>query len=467
MKKLICIILSIILLLSLAACSDQNIDHETAEPSESESTSDNKFSPEESLPTDSDEESLPTGSDEETHPDEETFPNNDNNPGDVENPNIKVNFIECLKTLLSGYKWNPSSVIPEAMLPTYENNLIDASKISIDYSDFTPTNSIPKYGIGEQWDMAIENISQSQIFFTALSVVDNLTTTSITAFNNYIDKNPADTAHHQFESGIYSVTIHCTRKTIFYVLEYTTDLPVLGEQDIQIALWMDTNTEIKHVRVQIGDANALAYTVNENHYIFAIKYMGVRRACFEITENDDGSITGHIYEYITVADLEVVGSICDFYVTDNYVTVVGNKADGMAGFDGYICELYSKDDGRMIGYEVKETQKVLGVDVTFDTLWFDLTDIDGISSIKYIPKESLKEKDQVYINGSTELWETKTIGILNPSRRFDIELRTQYFYCYDSENEKYVKVKMQIPMFFVQEPVYSDLVSKQQGYIYR
>ena len=53
--------------------------------------------------------------------------------------------------------------------------------------------------------------------------------------------------------------------------------------------------------------------------------------------------------------------------------------------------------------------------------------------------------------------ETKSVGLLNPSRRFDIEFRTQYFYYYDAENEVYVKVSAQVPMLFVQEEYLDDL----------
>ena len=179
----------------------------------------------------------------------------------------------------------------------------------------------------------------------------------------------------------------------------------------------------------------------------------------ELQKKNDGSIVGHIYEYLTVSSLEVA-SVADFYITDEYVTVVGNKADGMIGFDGYICELYSVSSGRMIGYEVKETLSVAGVGVTYNTLWFDLEDIDGITSVKHIPADSLKEEDKIYINGKASLWETKNFGISGgakmASRRFDIEFRTQHFYYYDEANEKYEIIKTKVPMLFIQEEVFED-----------
>ena len=393
-------------------------------------------------------------------------------PG-VDVPNEKTDFLACLDMLLKGYKWNPASIIPEEFSPENASNFVDIDSINNSYANFVSVSNIPQNGIGEQWNMVIENISESQIFFTVLSVVDNLATVSVTAFNNYLDKNPSDIAHYQFEEGIYSVTIHCTEDTIDYVLEYTATIPVLGEQSVQIALSMDITTQDKAVRVQIGDANALRYTVGESQYSFAVKYFGARRAYFEILQNEDETLEGHIYEYWTAEELEIgveKASVADFYITDEYVTVVGNKADGMIGFSGSICELYSATTGRMIAYEVKEEMEVLGGSITYNTLWFDLEDIDGIKSIKCIPGESLEDKDTFYVNGSKTAWAYETYGwsggLKGASRRFDIEFRTQYFYYYDSVNQKYEKVKIEVPMLFVQEEVFDDLtkdVKKANG----
>lgn len=211
-----------------------------------------------------------------------------------------------------------------------------------------------------------------------------------------------------------------------------------------------------------------SYTIEENHYTFAINYLDVdlgnvdvgRRAFFEIIENSDGSITAHIYEYITASALEIA-SIADVYITEDYVTVVGNKASGMAVFEGTICELYSVATGKMIAYEVKESLS----GITYNTLWFDLEDIDGITSIKAIPNESAElneNKNIIYLNGATKEWSVKNYGFSGGvkvlSRRFDIELRTQIFYYYDTVTGETKKVERQVPMLFVQEEVYDDLV---------
>lgn len=360
-----------------------------------------------------------------------------------------------LSNLLDGYKLDPMSYIPETMRADYSANLVAPESIVTDYSTFVNTSDIT-YGFGEQWQMVLTNLKESERFFNVLSVVDTLSTVSITAFNNYFDSNPSNTAHHTFANGIYNITVNFDGETIFYVLDYTASIPLFGEQTVQIALAMDVNTNERVVRVQIGDANALTYTVTENAYTFAVKYLGVRRAMFSISQDDDGNVQGNIYEYLTAAGVEVA-SAADFYINDDYVTAVGNKASGLVLFDGYVCEVYNANNGKMLGYEVKETTTVLGKEITFNTLWFDFKNISGINSIKCIP-DSLNDMATVNVNGSSKTWEPKKVSLIG-SRRFDIELRTQYVYSYDAASESYVAHEISVPMIFVQEEYLDTFIS--------
>lgn len=176
--------------------------------------------------------------------------------------------------------------------------------------------------------------------------------------------------------------------------------------------------------------------------------MGVRRAMFSIERNDDGSVKGSIHEYLTVSSAEIQSS-AEFYITDDYVSVVGNKADGMLGFTGYISELYDTQTGHMLGYEVQETLS----SIVYNTLWFNLDDISGINAIKYRPATD-DIPAAFFVNGSEDEWESKNVGGVGTkmfSRRFDIEFRTQYVYAYDKANETYIEYTVQVPMLFVQE----------------
>ena len=367
--------------------------------------------------------------------------------------NETVDIKGLLSALLNGYQLNPYEYLPEAMRLDYSANLVDAEDIVTDYSSFVNVSDIT-YGFGEQWYMVLTNIDQSMVFFNALTVVESLSASSITAFNNYFDKNPQDTAHYEFENGEYNITIKYDGEIIYYVVEYTANLPVIGEVAAQIALAMIAETGEKSVRIQLGDANALAYTVRENSYDFAIRYLGVRRAMFSVARDSEGNVSGKIYEYLTVSSLET-SSAAEFYITDQYVSVVGNKADGLIGFSNTICELYDVNTGKMLGYEVNEVLK-LGITINFDTLWFTLDMVDGINSIKYVAATDSSEA-MLYVNGLSKEWASKTVGVINISRRYDIEFRTQYVTSYDPATQEYTVHQIQVPMLFVQKDYYETL----------
>lgn len=368
--------------------------------------------------------------------------------------NETVDIKVLLSALLSSYELNPYEYLPEAMRLDYSANLVDAEDIVTDYSSFVNISDI-SYGFGEQWYMVLTNIDQSMVFFNALTVVESLSASSITAFNNYFDKNPQDTAHYEFENGEYNITIKYDGEIIYYVVEYTANIPVIGEVTAQIALAMVEETGEKSVRIQLGDANALAYTVRENSYDFAIKYLGVRRAMFSVARDEYGNVSGKIYEHLTVSSLET-SNAADFYITEDYVSVVGNKADGLLGFSNTICELYDVNTGKMLGYEVNEVAEKFGVTVNFDTLWFTLDMVDRINSIKYVAATD-SSAAKLYVNGLSKEWASKTVGGLNFSRRYDIEFRTQYVTSYDPATQEYTVHQIQVPMLFVQEDYYETL----------
>ena len=394
------------------------------------------------------------------------YDNEGNNPVDFEaeiTGNVQVYAIwnevldlkSLLSSLLEGYDMSPFDYIPESMRADFSDNLVSSSDVITDYSQGVSVADI-SYGFGEQWHMILDNLQQTKTFYSVLSVVESLSATSIAAFNNYFDANPSEKAHHEFESGIYNIAIKYDGEVLYYVVDYTAQLPVLGEQTVQIALSLNVESGERVSRIQLGDANAITYRVLENSYEFAIKYLGIRRAMLSLVRNDDGSVDGKIYEFLTVSSLEI-GSAADFYISEDYVSVVGNKSSSMLGFTGYISELYDTKSGKMIGYEVEETLS----SITYNTLWFNLSEVMGINFVKYREKnESIAEA--FFVNGMTSEWEAKKVGGLSSkmlSRRFDIEFRTQYVYSYNAASGEYTEHEIKVPMLFVQEENYETLIS--------
>jgi uncharacterized repeat protein (TIGR02543 family) len=369
--------------------------------------------------------------------------------------NEEVPYGDYLSALLLGVTTDPYSYIPDSMIPG--SRLITSEQMTDDYTSFVNTSSLAYGGYGEQWQMVSTNLAQSEAFFNVLTVVDSLSSVSITAFNNYLDSNPSDKANYDFVDGIYQVTISFEAGVIYYVLDYTKTLPVFGEQTVQIALSQNIFSGEKIGRVQIGDANALKYVVTENSYEFAIKYAGVRRAYFSISKDDEDNVEGQIFEYLGIDGSYSMGSAAQFFIDDEYISVVGNKSSSMMGWTGTIVELYDIESGQLLGYEVQETLS----SITYNTLWFNLADTSGILTIKF---EDAPIEDSnpylVYINGSGDVFMSKNVrgfSLRTQSRRYDIELRDQYFYYMDGEN--LVVENTLVPMIFVQEEQIDTLVS--------
>lgn len=371
--------------------------------------------------------------------------------------NEKIPLGDYLEMLLSSYELDPYSYIPTSLQPSFNANLVD-SNLSYDFSDFVDVADIIYGGFGEQWNMVVENLNQSQMFFKILAGLDAITSASITAFNNYLDSNPADANSFNFKQGTYDVLIEYKDNILYYVLDFTTTIPLLGEQTIEIMLQLDVLSGSRIGRVQVGDANALKYEMTEKSYTFAIRYAGVRRAYFNISKDEDGVVSGHIYEYLGVDGVYEKGNCADFYIDDTYLTVVGNKASGIIGFTGYICEIYNVESGKLLAYEVQETLSV----INYDTLWFNLDDVEGINNIKVVEGSREDNKNNpytIYINNSYTPFKVKNGSIIDPSRRYDIELRRQYFYTYNEGTEEYEQIEVLIPMFFVQADYYDDVIN--------
>ena len=442
MKKLICLILVLVLGLSVVSCTADTGNGEDSGSNETESYI-------ETSGRDDQGGNDQGGNDQGGNDQGGNDQGGSNENGGKLTDNQKVAIKEYIRVLTSGYSFDPESIIPNALRPGNIYNLVDKDDIITDYSSTVNVSNISNKGVGEQWKMVTDNLSQSQVFFEVLNKVEAVITSTVVAYNNYLDTNPEATARYAIKDGIYSVTIDCTETTVYYVI----DFEYLGF-NAQIALTMDIDSGVKTVRIQLSDANALTYTIDDNSYVFAIKYLGIRRAMFSVEVKADGSIVGHIYEYMFASLKE---SVADFYITNSYVTVVGNKADDMVAFDGYICEVYNTSSGRLLGYEVRETLSLIGFTAaSYDTLWLNLYDVDGIN---YIRDE---DDEEFYINNSSTQWESKDYGgglfeVKRASRRFDIEYRTQYFYYYDAEKGEVKELKAEVPMFFVQEEKIAEL----------
>ena len=99
--------------------------------------------------------------------------------------NVKVDIVGYLKLLLKEKEYNPYNLIPETLKPGYQDNVV--SNVDYDFSKNTNVSSIVGHGFGEQWNMVLDNLNQTNIFFNALSLVETISTSSVVVFQNYFD----------------------------------------------------------------------------------------------------------------------------------------------------------------------------------------------------------------------------------------------------------------------------------------
>ena len=377
------------------------------------------------------------------------------------NWNETVDIKSYLASLISVTGQDPFSYIPAKMLPGNSANHVTESDVTYDFNSFVDVASIRYGGFGEQWNMVLTNIMESEMFYSILATAETVVNATVIAFNNYLDNNPSDTATHTLSETAYTAKLDFGNNVLTYVLQYKTgwNVPFFGEILPQIDMKYDVSSGERAVRIQLTENNAMRYVVTENSYAFGIEY-GVttvsRKAYFEIAKLEEGGLNGHIYEFVQYKGEDKVASCADFYIDDEYVSVVGNKASGIPGFTGYINELYKTDEGKLLGYEIRESFTKWGITATYHTLWFNLCDISGITSVKAVKNESTtyglggQNNYDIYLNGSSSIFEPvyNTKLTVKTSRKYDVEMRKQSFFGY--KDDVLTEFQVEIPMMFIQ-----------------
>lgn len=375
------------------------------------------------------------------------------------NWNEVIDIKSYLQTLMDIVGHDPYSYIPDTMQPEYTTNHVSQSQVTYDFDNFVNVSSIKYGGFGEQWRMVSDNIQESEKFYSVLSLGEAAMNASVVLFNNYLDENPGNTASHTLNETGYTAKLDYHNKLLTYTIQYKTNLniPFFGNVMPQVDMTYNILTLEKAVRIQLSENNAMKYVVTDNHYVFAIEY-GVetvsRKAYFEIEKDSNDAVTGHIYEFIQYKDKDLMPACADFYIDDEYTSVVGNKASGIPGFDGYINELYKTSTGKLLGYKVRETFTKWGFEKTYNTLWFNLNNISNINSVKAIDNGGVdphENNHDIYLNGSSTLFEPakNKVALVKTSRKYDVEIRKQYFY--DIVDGELTEYETNIPMMFIQD----------------
>ena len=333
----------------------------------------------------------------------------------------------------------------------------ETAEKNLNFTQFVNVTQLPKRTIGKQLDVVYGTVIQMQDLMGYVNTFYGAAETIAGLYQAYINS-------HTDAYDVFSGSTSVDKVTISFRISLSdTEYELLANVGT-VALELNAYPEEERYtgRVEITENNALRFEVGADFLKIGLNIAGMARTMLEFVRNQEGAVAGYLYESLdaevtrfgTTALLQWDGT------QDGTVAIAGENGDFMLGAEGRVVEMYSAATGKYIAGKVYEVRSlpVLG-DIEFDTYWFPIESVDGISSVKAIAKEgwdgalsgATSNPDNIYVNGSGVVFETENVGFKNPSRRYDIEMKTVYYYVHDAEQEKFEKIKCEIPMMFVQE----------------
>ena len=347
-------------------------------------------------------------------------------------------LVDFGRTVISSLSTSPDlwSFLPEGL---NKSNFVFDNPESLTYATPYSVSTLPTNFIGKQLNVVY---GVTDIFETALTFVkyfyDAANLIQIT-YQTFINDNPNDYKSFSGNVGGLNYSIGILEDT--YKIDCTYGA-------VQFTLSSEIGSETTSCYVKLTDTTILKYDVTADSLNIAYSVLKVATAQLNFVR-ENGVCVGHIFHAEGYEDTVLSTSAMIAY-DDNYTYVIGKKGDfaNPLDKDNRVCEVYDSKTGKYIGSEVKEDATT----VVYDTLWIPLTDLTGINSISMIDDIYGKNPDTIYVNGSSAPFEAeynKLLGV-KTSRQYDIEFKTVWVYKYDATSEKYEKVKVKIPMLFVQ-----------------
>ena len=276
-------------------------------------------------------------------------------------------------------------------------------------------------------------------------------------FQDFINKNPDNYKVFEGTWSIFGIRIELNEHT------YTLLAKASG---VTVELYSDLDNGLVSGRASVADKATVKFTFDDTSLRYAFSFGSLRTVDLQFIRNEDATV-GYLYETTGVGDTRLTTSSL-ISITDAYTVIVGNKGDFIVPGQGINVEVYDSGTGKFIGSEVYETVKL----VDYDTVWYPLTSITGIDSVKVVFDQSDKNNklnlDTLYINGSSTPFKPVFNSVLGvkTSRQYDIEMKKVTVFTYDTAKEAYVENEIEIPMLFVQRDdldTYLSDIKKENG----
>lgn len=341
---------------------------------------------------------------------------------------------------------------PWALLPdgfSAENHTISAVP---SYDNFVNVSNIPVNGIGKQMNVAYGLLNKTSVALSYVNTVMGYMDAIKSLYTAYLDTDPTDYQNYTGNAGPFTFELELSADS--YALRATVS-------SVLVEIYSDLADGTYGATVKLTETTVLKYTVSEDALLIAMDVLDTVAVQIQFTEDEDGNVIGHLYEYLVAGDRQLTATSAMIEVGEDYTVVIGTKGDFIPTSVSRNCEIYDNETGRLVGTEVREDTD-LGL---YNTYWFPLAQVQGINSIKKVDEENLPNPDTIYINGigdtaiSTKIL-GPTFGLKKTgSRRYDIEFKTVYGYVYNTDTKEYEEVKYEIPMLFVQEEVIATFES--------
>ncbi len=347
----------------------------------------------------------------------------------------KTYVVESLNEIFikMGSKPDVWAYLPTTFKP--ENRIVATSTLPT-YEDLTDISTIPTNYIGKQLNVVYTVFNKTDVALNYVNKVYDVLNKVEEMYNSIFENS--DGKNIVLNAGEFNLTLILTQT------KYEISTKISG---VELYVYSNLTTNDFGARIQLSESNIIKYNVTDSSIKMAYSILNSSICQVTLEKDSSNNVVGYIYETLGLGETEIKSTSAYLTVKDGYTTVVGNKGDFIPTSGGINCEVYENSTGNYVGSEVSETFK----SNQYDTLWYNLKDIGGITTIKKIDEANGVNPDTIYINGSTESIHSMWVSLTNPSRRFDIEFKTVYAFTYNAETEEYEIVEFEVPMMFIQE----------------
>lgn len=351
---------------------------------------------------------------------------------------------------------DPWSFLPEGLLP---ENMAEPLP-SFDLSAGAAVSALPQKIIGRQLNVLYDALFYADTAFAAADLIFTAGETIAELYQTFLNDQPDQTADFTGSLTVGGVTF-----SLKITLEGDSRTLLAGNGTVSVELSSDGTS--RSGRIQVTDGVVLRYEAGEDSLSLAVRLtvagVGLMQQVSFVRE--DGAVTGSLHEFLGAESAALKTTALLSFNAERAVILSDKRESADLPVEAFE-ELYDARTGEYLGGEVAETVNL----VDFETLWFPLGRISGLTEVRVTEGGSGSlNPHTVYLNGSAQPFAVCNIGGLGLdmlSRRFDVEMRTVWVITAGEDEEGqpvYEKTEIRLPMLFVQTKTAEDFSADVSG----